>query len=86
MAGGGIRSSVAADSRVEVERGVGSMAAAVGYFQVQKKGISKHHPKGHEASDWGNVLSILLTRIRVIPLVLIVIVITRHIGLNFKKK
>lgn len=36
MAGEGIHSSVAAvDSRVE--RGVGSMAAAVGYFQVQKK-------------------------------------------------
>lgn len=38
MAGEDIHSSAAAaDSRVEVERGVGSMAAAVGYFQVQKK-------------------------------------------------
>jgi len=37
VAGEGIRSPVAAVDSNLVERGVGSMAAAVGYFQVQKK-------------------------------------------------
>jgi len=37
VAGEGIRSPVAAVDSNLAERGVGSMAAVVGYFQVQKK-------------------------------------------------